>query len=134
MEEQRIVRAETLGYPSAVNLLLENLPPSLRDQRETLAKCLAAMDAALPLQSVLLFGSHCRGEARADSDVDLCLVAEGADRQLDAARRYREALWGIWPCPAFTLLPITPSRLAEKQAENDPFFATVFREGIAIAS
>lgn len=117
-----------------MKLLLDNLPPSLRDQRETLAKCLTAMDAAFPLQSVLLFGSHCRGEARADSDVDLCLVAEGAERQLDAARRYREALWGIWPCPAFTLLPITPGRLAEKQAGKDPFFATVFREGVAIAS
>lgn len=81
-----------------------------------------------------LFGSHCRGEARAGTDVDLCLVAEGAERQLDAARRYREALWGIWPCPAFTLLPITPGRLAEKLAGKDPFFATVFREGVAIAS
>ncbi len=66
------------------------------------------------------------GETRADSDGDLSLVAEGAERQLDAARRYREALWGIWPCPTFTLLPITPGRLVEKQAGKDPFFATVF--------
>ena len=117
-----------------MKLLLENLPPSLRDQRDTLAECLTVMDAALPLRAVLLFGSHCRGEARADSDVDLCLIAEGAERQLDAARRYREALWAVWPCPAFTLLPITPSRLAEKRDGRDPFFATVFREGIAIAS
>ena len=61
-------------------------------------------------------GSHARGEAGPDSDVDLCLVAEGAERQLDAARRFREALGDVWPCPAFTLLPITPQRLAEKRA------------------
>lgn len=123
-----------IRYRCHVKLLLENLPPSLREQRETLARCLTAMDAALPLQSVVLFGSHCRGEARADSDVDLCLVAEGAEQQLEAARRYRQALWGIWPCPAFTLLPITPGRLAERRARQDPFFATVFREGVRIAS
>jgi len=129
-----IVESGVLNYGGWVKLLLENLPPSLRHQRDTLAQCLTLMDAALPLQAVLLFGSHSRGEARPDSDVDLCLIAEGADRQLDAARRYREALWTVWPCPAFTLLPITPSRLAEKRAGKDPFFATVFREGIAIAS
>ena len=43
------------GYGRDVKLLLENLPPSLREQRETLARCLTAMDAALPLQSVVLF-------------------------------------------------------------------------------
>lgn len=52
----------------------------------------------------------------------------------EAARLYRDALWGIWPCPAFTLLPITPSRLAEKRAGKAPFFATVLREGVATAS
>jgi hypothetical protein len=44
-----------------MKLLLENLPPSLQDQRETLARCLEAMDRALPLKAVYLFGSHARG-------------------------------------------------------------------------
>jgi predicted nucleotidyltransferase len=69
-----------------VKLLLDNLPPSLMPQREILRRRLEAMDAALPLQQVILFGSHARGEARPDSDVDLCLVADGAERQLEAAR------------------------------------------------
>ena len=37
------------------------------------------MDRVMPLRTVYLFGSHARGEAGADSDVDLCLVAEGAE-------------------------------------------------------
>ena len=37
------------------------------------------MDRVVPLKAVYLFGSHARGEARPDSDVDLCLVAEGAE-------------------------------------------------------
>jgi len=108
------IRAERVSL-STVKLLLENLPASLQDQRETLAKCLEAMNQALPLHAVYLFGSHARGEARPDSDVDLCLVADGATEQLKAAQKFREAIWDIWPCPAFTLIPNTPPRLKEKK-------------------
>jgi predicted nucleotidyltransferase len=117
-----------------VKLLLENLPPSLAPQRETLARCLQAMNRALPLSQVILFGSHARGEARPDSDVDLCLVAEGAERQLVAAQSFRKAIWEIEDKPAFTLVPIAPQRLAEKKAIDDHFFGTVLQEGILLAA
>lgn len=117
-----------------MKLLLENLPPSLQPQRETLARCLAAMDRALPLRRAILFGSHARGQARPDSDVDLCLVSDGAERQSEAAAKFSHALWDIWPCPAFTLIPITPSRLDEKKAVGDHFFATVLKEGVLLAT
>ena len=118
----------------AVKLLLENLPASLAPQREILRRCLVAMNAALPIQQIFLFGSHARGEARPDSDVDLCLVAEGATRQLEAARQWRRATRFIWPIPAFTLLPITPDRLAEKRVSGDPFYHTVLTEGVSLAA
>jgi hypothetical protein len=117
-----------------MKLRLENLPPGLQDQRETLTRCLEAMHRALPLREVYLFGSHARGEARPDSDVDLCIVADGAAQQLEAARQWRRAMGGVWPCPAFTLVPISPQRLAEKRAVRDHFFATVLKEGILLAS
>jgi predicted nucleotidyltransferase len=117
-----------------VKLLLENLPPSLAPQRETLARCLEAMNRALPLREVWLFGSHARGDARPDSDVDLCLVADGAERQSEAVRRFSDAMWDIWPCPPFSLIPIAPQRLAEKRASGDFFYATVLREGVLLAA
>jgi predicted nucleotidyltransferase len=117
-----------------MKLRLENLPVGLQNQRETLSQCLEAMDRALPLKEVYLFGSHARGDARPDSDVDLCIVSDGADRQLEAAKRWRRAMTSIWPCPALTLMPISPRRLAEKQAVRDHFFATVLEEGILLAS
>ena len=116
-----------------MRLLLENLPPSLAPQRETLARCLVAMNGALPLRAVYLFGSHARGAARADSDVDLCLVAEGAERQLMAAQNFRRAMWDIKDKPAFTLMPIAPQRLEEKKAIDDHFFGTVLSEGVLLA-
>ena len=92
------------------------------------------MNRVMPLRAVYLFGSHARGEARPDSDVDLCIVTDGAERQLEAARRFRHAMRGVWPCPALTLIPITPVRLAEKKARRDHFFHTVMSEGVLLAS
>ncbi len=117
-----------------MKLLLENLPASLRDQRETLAKCLEAMNQALPLRAVYLFGSHARGEARPDSDVDLCLVAEDAGEQMKAAQEFRRAISEIRPKPSFSLLPITPERLTEKRVEGDYFYLTVLKEGVQLAA
>ena len=121
-------------YIAAMKLALENLPPSLARHRETLARCLEAMDRALPLRTVYLFGSHARGEARPDSDVDLCVVAEGAERQLQAAQNYRRAIWDIPGKPPFTLVPIAPERLKEKEALGDFFFRTILTEGVPIAT
>ena len=121
-------------YSPCVKLHLENLPASLEPQRTTLARCLTEMDRALPLRTVYLFGSHARGDARPDSDVDLCLVADGAERQLEASAKFSDAIWEVWPRPAFTLIPIAPARLAEKRACKDHFFATVLKEGLLLAA
>ncbi len=117
-----------------MKLHLENLPPSLQGQRETLACCLEAMDRVMPLRAVYLFGSHVRGEARPDSDVDLCLVSDGAERQSKAAQKFSAAIWNIWPHPDFSLVPITPNRLAEKKAIGDFFYHAVLTEGVQIAA
>jgi predicted nucleotidyltransferase len=126
-------RVESLTL-SAVKLLLDNLPSGLQSQRESLAKCLEAIGRVARVRAVYLFGSHARGEAFPASDVDLCIVADGAERQLETAARFREAIWDVWPRPAFTLIPITPARLAEKQSTRDHFFATILKEGVLLAA
>ena len=89
---------------------------------------------ALGSSEYYLFGSHARGEARPDSDVDLCLVAEGATDQYKAAQRWRGAISETRPKPAFTLLPISPGRLQEKRIGGDYFFQTVLNEGVVLAA
>jgi predicted nucleotidyltransferase len=129
------LRGETVWrYLSKVKLQLERLPASLRPQRDILVRCLDAMNQAMPIKAVYLFGSHARGDARPDSDVDLCVVTDGASAQLKAAQTFRRALRQVRPKPAFTLLPIAPERLEEKKAMRDVFFATVLREGVLLAT
>jgi predicted nucleotidyltransferase len=92
------------------------------------------MNLAMPVSEVILFGSHARGEARADSDVDLCVVTVGAAEQFQAARKLRQAMRPIRPKPSFTLIPISPERLGEKKERGDHFFQTVLSEGVLLAS
>ncbi len=117
-----------------MKLHLENLPASLRDQEDVLRQCIEAFNRVRPVQTVYLFGSHARGDARPDSDVDLCIVAEGAERQLETATQFRRALRDVRPKPAMTLIPIAPARFAEKRAGGDHFFQTILEEGKLLAA
>ena len=117
-----------------MRLMLNKLPQGLAGRRDELAKCLQAIAGVAKVRAVYLFGSYARGEARPESDVDLCVVADDADSQLSAAARWRKAMRPVWPRPAFTLIPISPDRLAEKQARHDHFFSTVLNEGVLIAT
>lgn len=117
-----------------MKLLFENLPPSLRGQADTLRRCLEAFNQVRSIHAVYLFGSHARGEARPDSDLDLCIVAEGTENQLETAAAFRRAVREIRPKPPMTLVPIAPARLAEKLARGDHFFLTVMSEGKLIAT
>ena len=117
-----------------MRLLLEKLPPSLQQRRETLGKCLEAMGRVRRVRAVYLFGSHARGQGRPDSDVDLCIVADGAERQTQTATEFRRAIWPLRPRLSFTLIPITPERLEEKKSSGDYFFRTVLEEGLQLAA
>jgi predicted nucleotidyltransferase len=119
---------------TAMKLLLDNLPPALQPQRAILARCFEAFNQVRHVRAVYLFGSHARRDAHPDSDVDLCVVADGAERQLDTARDFRQELWEIWPRPALTLIPISPQRLQEKKEIGDHFFHTVLTEGVLLAT
>jgi predicted nucleotidyltransferase len=113
---------------------MENLPSALETQREPLAKCIEAFNRARNVRAVYLFGSFARGEAHSDSDVDLCIVADGAEKQLETARAFRREIGDIYPRPALTLIPIAPARLEEKKEIGDFFFGTVLKEGILLAT
>lgn len=116
-----------------MKLVWENFPPSLAMQRETHSRCLDARDRTLPLCAEYFFGSHACGDTPPDSDVDLCLVTDGVERQLEAAQEFRRAMPPLRGTPSFTRVPISPARLEEKKAIGDHFFETVLKEGVPIS-
>ena len=63
----------------------------------------------------------------------MCVVAEGVTSQRSAALKLRRAIGSIRNKPAFSIVPISPKRLAEKQRLSDPFFETVLAEGVCLA-
>ena len=116
-----------------MKILLRNIPDQLNKDRDIIARCLQEFDRSQHFREVYLFGSYARGDASPNSDVDLCIVSDDAERQLESATIYRRAIRSIRPKPSFTLVPITPDRLAERKRINDHFFATILKEGILIA-
>lgn len=117
-----------------MRVIEENVPAQLARHKAAIVACIRAFNDVTPIREIRLFGSFARGEAESDSDVDLCIVADGAESQLALARRFRRAVRDIRPKPAFTLIPISPSRLEEKKKCGDHFFRTILEEGIRIAT
>ncbi len=86
-------------------------------------KLAAAMDAS----RVILFGSHARGEAGENSDVDLMIIAES---DLPRFKRSRELYKTLRPYPfGMDLLVYTPLEIEEGRRSPLSFVSTVFREG-----
>jgi len=111
----------------------ELLPDSLPNHGRDLAACLTAFADVLPVERIIMFGSHARGDATPESDVDLCIIAEGIESQYESACRLRRRIGRLRGKPPLSLIPISPERLAEKQKLGDPFFSMVLREGICVA-
>ena len=81
-------------------------------------------------ERVILFGSHAKGSATSDSDVDFLVVAES---DLPRHKRSRELYRCIRPHRfPMDIVVITPGELARARASNVSFVSQVLREGEAV--
>lgn len=81
-------------------------------------------------QKVVLFGSHARGCADEDSDVDLLVVMNSSEPRYKRAVPIYRALRGI-PIP-LDILVYTPEEIAEWSEVSQAFVTTALREGIVL--
>ncbi len=87
----------------------------------------ALLGRAANAERVVLFGSHARGDAGENSDVDLMIIAES---QLPRFKRSRELYKLIRPHPfAMDLLVYTPQEIKKGKRSPVSFVSTVLKEG-----
>ena len=86
-----------------------------------------------PTAMAILYGSEARGDARADSDIDVLILLEGEERNL---RREEELSGALYDLELNTGVLISPMIMLRKQWENrpfkTPFYVNVMNEGIKL--
>ena len=104
------------------------LQPPVVDERFLAEVVRRLLGAGRPLK-IVLFGSHARGDARPDSDLDLLLIepAPPSARSRHRATRYYMALSGLHPRK--DIIVYTPQEIAEWSAVPMAFTTTALREG-----
>ena len=81
---------------------------------------------------IVLFGSHARGDARRDSDLDLLVVEPSELPRFRRPTRYRRALRGLHPSKDVVVW--TPEEVAEWSGVLNAFIANALSEGRVLYS
>lgn len=77
---------------------------------------------------IVLFGSHAKGTARSDSDLDLLIIEESDLPRYRRSGRYRRVLCGVFP--AKDIIVWTLSEVEEEwKTVHNAFISTVLAEG-----
>jgi len=91
----------------------------------------AVRRSGIRVERGILFGSHARGDARPESDVDVLIIASEFDEPYDPRR-----IDLLWELRAHTDSRIEPIAVGERQWREDrsnPLIEIARREGVVIA-
>ena len=103
--------------------------PDILETRTPLDRMIQRLVAAYAPQKVILFGSYAWGQPAADSDFDLLIVKETADRFLDRLWTVRQILAGERQEVPLEVLVLTPHELADRLVLGDQFLTEIVEKG-----
>jgi predicted nucleotidyltransferase len=78
---------------------------------------------------VILFGSYAYGRPHRDSDLDLFIVKDSAERPLDRRVKVRELLQSVNAHIPLTLYVLTPFEIKQRLAMGDQFLQEIVNKG-----
>ena len=130
LERIGVITTETIGRAGVhrVNESHEAIAPlrALASPIEMLT--LVVREAAPGVETVLVFGSVARGEAHADSDIDLVVIAPDSwDGRADLQQQVHERLGN--DCD---VLHLTREDFARAPEDREPLVAEILRDGLAL--
>ncbi len=108
-----------------MKLVERNVSPPVTDDllREIVRRILKVGD---PLK-IVLFGSHARGNAGPESDLDILVVEESELPRYKRSPKYYSATWDTFP--GRDIVVWTPEEIREWEAVANHFITTTVREG-----
>ena len=99
--------------------------PQVTTESEIQDLCRRLADLYRPVR-ITLFGSHARGDARPDSDVDLLVEMEYTGSSLDMAGQMLCAVETVFPVD---ILVRAPGKMHERALMGDQFASEIIRTG-----
>ncbi len=96
----------------------------------TIDRIVATIRDGYAPEKIIVFGSHARGTARPDSDLDLLVIKQSKQPEPE---RIREVSRLLRPRPMpLDILVKTPAEIQERLAINDSFIQELLREGTVV--
>ena len=67
----------------------------MKETDSALSRIIDVIVRTLDPETIILFGSRARGDAREDSDFDICVLKNGISERRPVARKLYRALYGV---------------------------------------
>jgi len=83
------------------------------------------------VSKIILFGSHARGDATPDSDIDLCVLTPEDRHSIDLMQDFTWKLWNIKTRP-LDLLAYNQDRFYDTAKRPTSFEHNIAKEGVLI--
>jgi predicted nucleotidyltransferase len=101
----------------------------VQDMTLVLHRMLQKLIAEYAPEKVILFGSYAYGVPGPDSDIDLLIIKETADRFLDRWTTVQRILTGTHRTVPVETLVLTPQEIAQRLTIGDQFIAEILQKG-----
>ena len=101
----------------------------VQDLTIVLQRILQKLIAEYAPEKVILFGSYAYGVPGPDSDIDLLIIKETADRFLDRWTTVQRILTGTHRTLPVETLVLTPQEIAHRLTIGDQFIAEILQKG-----